>query len=141
MSMTRREYAISKGLAQPGKGRMSRAAHDAIEAAEREGMTFSDPKPVTKADKIAQRAETRPAPRNPVVQKAVQENAVVERKPFTGKFEAKMPDGKRKAVSERTACTCGASLCYCLCSTPTVGLLIVDPTADDVEAVVEIAKV
>jgi len=134
---TRREFAISKGLAQPGKGRMSRAAHEAIEAAERDGMVFDDPKPVTKADKIA----ARPAPAKPVVQKPVQENAVVERKPFTGKFEALMPDGKRKALNGRTACQCGASLVYCLCSTPKVGLLIVDPTADDVDAYVEIAKV
>lgn len=138
---TRREYAISLGLATPGRGRMSRDAHVAIEKAEAEGMVFSDPKPVTKAEKIKARESTRPAPRKPVVQKPVQENAVVERKPFTGKFEAIMPDGKRKALSERTACQCGASLCYCLCATPKVGLLIVDPTADDTEAYVEIAKV
>lgn len=138
---TRREYAISLGLATPGRGRMSREAHAAIEKAEAEGQVFSDPKPVTKAEKIQARESARPAPRKTVVQKPVQESAVVERKPFTGKFEALMPDGKRKAVSERTACRCGASLCYCLCSTPTVGLLIVDPGADDVEAYVEIAKV
>jgi hypothetical protein len=138
---TRREYAISKGLATPGRGRMSREAHAAIEKAELDGMVFTDPKPVTKADKIATREAARPAPRKTVVQTPVQENDTLVSKPFTGKFEAKMPGGKRKAVSERTACTCGASLCYCLCSPPTVPLLIVDPGADDVDAVVEIAKV
>lgn len=138
---TRREYAISLGLATPGRGRMSRDAHTAIEKAEAEGMVFDDPKPVTKAEKIAKREATRPAPRKPVVQKPVQESPVLDRKPFTGKFEAIMPDGKRKALSDRTACQCGASLSYCLCSTPKVGLLIVDPTADDVDAYVEIAKV
>lgn len=40
--MTKREYAISKGLAQPGRGRLSRDAHDAIAKAEAEGMVFDD---------------------------------------------------------------------------------------------------
>lgn len=142
MSMTRREYAISQGLAQPGKGRMSREAHTAIEKAEAEGMVFADPKPMTKAEKIAARGSARPTTTARVpVQSSVHEKSELLSKPFTGKFEAMMPNGKRKAVSERTACTCGASLVYCLCSTPTVGLLIVDPLADDVDAVVKIAKV
>lgn len=120
---------------------MSREAHAAIEKAEANGMVFSDPKPVTKAEKIKARESARPAPRKPVVQKPVQETAVREHKPFTGKFEAIMPDGKRKTLSDRTACQCKASLSYCQCKTPTVGLLIVDPMADDVDAVVEIARV
>lgn len=138
MSMTRREYAISKGLATPGRGRMSNEARAAIEQAEAEGMIFSDAKPVTMKDKIAARPAS--APRTPVVQTSVQKSDELVSKPFTGKFEAVMPSGKRKSVSERTACTCGASLVYCLCSTPTVGLLIVDPLADDTTAVVEIAR-
>lgn len=40
---TKREYAISLGLAKPGKGRMSRAAHDAINAAIADGMIFDEP--------------------------------------------------------------------------------------------------
>lgn len=45
---TRREYAISLGLAKQGRGRLSHEAHAAIAKAESEGMTFSDsPKPKT----------------------------------------------------------------------------------------------
>lgn len=46
---TRKEYAVSLGLASPGRGRMSKEAHEAIRAAEAEGMVFADkasPKPV-----------------------------------------------------------------------------------------------
>ncbi len=139
---TRREYAISKGLAQPGKGRMSNAARQAIEEAEANGMTFSDSAPASLERRIAARtaAKTVPTPNRPV-QPTVQEKAELLSKPFTGKFEAQMPDGKSKALSERTACTCGASLVYCHCKVPTVGLLIVDPLADDVDATVNIARV
>lgn len=39
---TRREYAVSLGLAKPGRGRMSSEAHSAINKALAEGMRFSD---------------------------------------------------------------------------------------------------
>lgn len=39
---SKREYAIAKGLAQPGRGRMSRAAWDAIKEARKKGIQFSD---------------------------------------------------------------------------------------------------
>jgi hypothetical protein len=139
---TRREYAISLGLATPGRGRMSREAHAAIEEAEAEGKVFSDPKPVTKAEKIAARESVRPAPRKAVVvQTEGQKTAEPLAKPFTGTFRAVMPDGTRKKLSDRTACQCGASLSFCYCKVPTVGLLIVDPLADDVEATVNIERV
>lgn len=143
--MTRREYAISLGLATPGRGRMSNDARMAIEKAEAEGMEFSDPKPVSMKEKIAARAAATPtapkAPRQRVVQTEGQEAAQPLAKPFTGVFRAVMPDGSRKKLSDRTACQCGASLSFCYCKTPTVGLLIVDPGADDVDAVVNIERV
>jgi hypothetical protein len=141
--MTRREYAIYLNLAQPGKGRMSNAARDAIAKAEADGMEFADPAPVSIKDRVKARSAAAPQPTTPKapVQTEVQTSDTLLSKPFTGKFEAIMPNGKRKAVSERTACQCGASLTYCLCKTPTVGLLIVDPGANDVDAVVQIAKV
>lgn len=40
--MNRREYAISLGLAKPGRGRLSREAHAAIAKAESAGTVFSD---------------------------------------------------------------------------------------------------
>lgn len=144
---TRREYAISLGLAQPGRGRMSREANAACDKAEAEGMVFDAPvvKPSRPNPKVAasgvsatQRAADERARK---AQRVVQETPEGPSKAFTGKFEATMPDGKRKALSGRTACTCGASLVYCLCKTPTVGLLIVDPLADETDATVDIARV
>lgn len=43
--MNKRDYAISLGLAKPGRGRLSREAHAAIDKAISEGMVFSDVKP------------------------------------------------------------------------------------------------
>ena len=40
---TKREYAISLGLAKPGKGRMSVAANNAIAEAIAKGITFDEP--------------------------------------------------------------------------------------------------
>lgn len=144
---TRREYAISLGLAQPGRGRLSRDANAACDKAEAEGMVFEsstpvstrpNPKVVTSGMSAAQMAAEE---KERKAQRVVQEIPELASKPFTGKFEATLPDGKRKALSERTACQCGASLVYCRCKTPTVGLLIVDPTADDTEAAVNVARV
>lgn len=39
---TKREYAISKGLAKPTRGRLSREAKAEIERARAQGMTFDD---------------------------------------------------------------------------------------------------
>lgn len=39
---TKREYLISKGLAQPGRGRFSREAVAALERARQDGVTFDD---------------------------------------------------------------------------------------------------
>ncbi|QNN98258.1 Lsr2-like DNA bridging protein [Streptomyces phage LilMartin] len=41
-NMTRRAYAVSLGLAKDARGRMSKAAYDAIAEAEGKGMVFSD---------------------------------------------------------------------------------------------------
>ena len=41
---TKKEYAISLGLAKSGRGRLSLAAHKAIDEAISNGMVFSDTK-------------------------------------------------------------------------------------------------
>lgn len=137
---TRREYAISLGLAQPGRGRMSREANEAIRKAEDSGMTFSDSKERVdpyKGSAVKRAAEEKARK----VQRVVQESPESASKPFTGKFEVEIPGGKRKALSERTACVCGASLCYCRCKTPTVYRTIVDPSTDNVDEVLNIQRV
>ena len=152
--MSRRDYAVSLGLAEHKRGRMSMEAWDAIKVAESEGKTFSDssnayPEPpkgrgasvrrvVTVGPNATERAE---AERKRKVQKVVQEPAKNEPRAFTGKFEVAIPGGSRKALSNRTACTCGASLMYCLCATPTVYRTVVDPGADDVDSVLNISRV
>lgn len=152
---TRRDYAVSKGLAEHKRGRMSKEAWDAIKEAEAAGTKFADsdqpyPKPpgirqpgprkATRERQTKTLAPTRQAPKR-VVQSEVQQAAEPLAKPRKGEYEAIMPDGRRKKLSDRTACQCGASLSYCYCTTPKVGLLIVDPGADDVDAFVEIARV
>jgi len=57
--MTKREYLVGLGLAKPGRGRLSAAAHTALEAAIADGMTFDDDKPVDKpVDKSGDSLET-----------------------------------------------------------------------------------
>lgn len=45
---TKREYAVSLGLAKEGRGKLSRDAHAAIDKAEAEGTVFTDPVPVVR---------------------------------------------------------------------------------------------
>jgi len=49
MSMTRRAYAVSLGLAKDARGRMSAAAYEAIASAEKNGMVFTDAVTVSRA--------------------------------------------------------------------------------------------
>ena len=39
---TKREWLISQGLAKPGRGRLSKVAHDALEKAISEGVEFDE---------------------------------------------------------------------------------------------------
>lgn len=56
-AMTRRAYAVSLGLAKDARGRMSKAAYDAIAKAEAGGMVFAD------ADAPVKRAAVKAAPK------------------------------------------------------------------------------
>lgn len=40
--MNKREWLIARGLAKPGRGRLSKAAHDALLQAELDGIEFED---------------------------------------------------------------------------------------------------
>lgn len=46
---TRKEYLVTKGLANAGRGRISEAGHKALDAARAKGITFSDDVPKPKA--------------------------------------------------------------------------------------------
>lgn len=61
-TMTRREWAISKGLAKPTRGRMSREAHAECDRAEKAGeVKFSEAVKPTPAPRVTTpKAETKP---------------------------------------------------------------------------------
>lgn len=112
---TKREYAISLGLAKPGRGRLSAAAHEAINKAISEGMTFSDsaPAPAEKNDK------PKPEPKS---SSGDEKNffGPTPDKRFNGGWYI-VVNGKNKSVSGREVCrTCGYSLDYHICNLPTI---------------------
>lgn len=55
---TKKEYAISLGLAKSGRGRLSLAAHKAIDEAISNGMVFSDTK--TPPPVVPKKAQSQP---------------------------------------------------------------------------------
>lgn len=120
--MTKREYAISKGLAQPGRGRLSREAHEAISKAEAEGTVFDD----TPVFKAPPRTVDSPKTERPVDSgpKDDVENPFGDafmRYSFDQMFEYNDDNGKTHKVSCRPACmNCGYSLVGHTCNDPVV---------------------
>lgn len=116
---TRKEYAASLGLAKPGKGRMSKAAHEAIEKAIAEGMEFRDASPRPAAQKSASEPK-------PVKNDAVNNFAGTPAPSHSGDWFTQV-NGKRVTISEKSVCTtCGYSLAYHACLSPSV----VGPNSD-----------
>lgn len=110
---TKREYAISLGLAKPGRGRLSAEAHAAIQKAMGEGVVFSDSTPTSPA-------QTTKAPKDSKTpsETVIAPTAVVS-EPNGYKFFYIDDKGKRRNVSERTACySCGYSVGWHYCDTP-----------------------
>ena len=120
---TRKDFAISKGLARPGKGRMSREAHEAVNAAIAGGMTFND-----KSAAIIKGE----SPKGPVVAKDEPKADAKEFNQYAPEFYRfdrdqqfyyTDPKGKRVVVNGKGVCRgCGFSLIghTCLDSTPTI---------------------
>lgn len=108
---TRREYAISLGLAVPGRGRLSAKAHEAINKAENSGMKFSDSpfvsaRPNTGVQPSAiVKTDVFPADPTPTFAETVTFKGIV--------------NGKTVIVDGRQVCSgdsgCGYSLSYCRC--------------------------
>src|SRR5438874_345383 len=65
--MTKREYAVSLGLAKMGRGRMSPAAMTAIAKAESEGVTFAEPAHVIAARERVENSKRTRKPRSETV--------------------------------------------------------------------------
>jgi hypothetical protein len=118
---TKREYAISLGLATPGRGRLSREAHAAIDKAIAEGMTFSDAtaKPVIqKPQKVAREPQKRAV--------ATEESHTTMadihyRYDVDQLFVGTDSHGKKHTVNARQVCrNCGYSLTSHICHNPEV---------------------
>lgn len=118
---TKREYAISLGLAQPTRGRMSREAHAAIADAEKAGMTFAD---AVAARKVSSSVNANPLPS----QEPQGERAEVETDQYaptpptlrTGYLSFRKADGGTLEVFAKEGCEhCKDSFTFCHCSKPT----------------------
>lgn len=108
---TRREYAIRLGLAHHRRGRLSAAAHDAINKALSEGMRFSDvsvseDKPITSQEASKKNTEGTFFGDTP--------------EPLYNGGWYVVEDGTRISISGKEVCrTCMNSLDYHRCNTPT----------------------
>lgn len=98
--MRRKEYAASLGLANTGRGRMSREALDAIEKARANGMIFDDDAPtVSKAPKSEKVKASKPARESAGV---VGETTL--RYPLDQVFKGVDSKGKIQTVNARAVC-------------------------------------
>lgn len=114
--MKAKEFAVSQGLAKPGKGRMSREAHEAIRKAISDGMSFSDYQVTKPAVKGAGAEESSPLDVvfNPYAD-------AYFRYPQDQRFVYRDDDGKSHEISGRPACMeCGYSLVGHTCNSPVV---------------------
>jgi len=131
--MKAREYLVSKGLAKPGRGKFSKAAKEALEAAVAAGQKFDDyadgkvtPKVVIKAKTPEERAAINARKLKESQEKSAQINEkraggsdVLEpAEPIYGdnvKFFAYV-NGKKTYTSNRNTCFhTGVSVQYCPC--------------------------
>ncbi len=112
--MNKREYAISLGLAQPGRGRLSREAHAACMKAEADGYVF-DEKPTKAPVVVVSEGETVSYTR-PVQEQVRSVEALY------GYTE----DGIKVGFTHCTTCLNHANFCKC----PTVGLPYIVKTLD-----------
>lgn len=116
--MKAKDYLISKGLAKPGRGRISLAGHDALKVAIASGMSFSDypkgnsvPAQAPKGNAIAPVRKERED--IPVI--------VPETFPMDSFRAFEREDGKLIERSMREVCqTCGVSLVQCECGHPEI---------------------
>ncbi len=112
--MNKREYAISLGLAQPGRGRLSREAHAAIVKAQADGYQF-DEKPTTQPTVINEDGE-----------KVAYSRPVQVKVRNVSKLIGYTEDGFKVGFTHCSTCGYHANFCKC----PTIGLPHVVKTLD-----------
>lgn len=114
--VSRRDWLVSKGLAKPGRGRLSREAHAAIEKAIADGMTFDDVAVVS-----TQSSNSDNAPEKKIVQRKAEDFFGDTPEPIWHHdnwhvFE----NGERKDITGIEVCrTCMVSLDWHHCTSPT----------------------
>lgn len=101
---TKRQYAISLGLATEGRGRLSREAHAAIDAAIAQGMKFADP--------VINKSAPSPVVKS-VKSEEIEAHEISEapiRFSINTRFKGQDKDGKDFILSAKECCrTCGYS--------------------------------
>lgn len=118
MAQTKREYAISLGLAQPTRGRMSREAHAAIADAEAKGMTFAD---TAVARRITSSVNADPLPAEvPTEHSGVNGDTPTPPTLRQGYLPFVKENGGTLKVHANEGCeNCHDSFTFCHCSNPT----------------------
>jgi hypothetical protein len=119
--MKAKDWAVSKGYCSPGRGRMPRAAHEAIQQAIAGGMTFSDYKgaPASKGQKIVISKDS-PEGEAVKVSEYDQYAPAFMRYPLDQSFTYTEGE-KNYTVNARQVCMpCGYSLCGHGCNDPVV---------------------
>jgi hypothetical protein len=117
---SRREYAISLGLAKPTRGRLSQAAQDAIAKAESEGMTFTE----TQSVKPTVNGNPLPAEPKPEKEPGIFETFAPTPDPIrSGYLLFRKENGGTIKVNASEVCqNCMSSFAYCFCRKPTFRL-------------------
>jgi hypothetical protein len=116
--VSKREYLIERGLAKPGRGRMSSAAHDAIKQAINSGVKFTDG---TENSSAGIGATPDPRPDRP-----------------EGMYVFRNPDGtefKRLHTNACANCHYSFQWCYCLDGTTQFPYPHVTGQPDDARAI------
>lgn len=114
--MRRKEYAVTLGLATPGKGRMSREALEAIDKARAEGMTFDDDAPVRAPREVRVTVKKdRTGPVAPVVNHTQMADTLYVY-PRDAVFKGEDTEGNKVTVNGRQVCrNSGYSIVGCRC--------------------------
>lgn len=119
--MRRKEFAVSLGLATPGKGRMSREALAAIDKARAEGKVFDDDAPAPTVKRESPKPATVSVKRETGAVAHDRDDHVMGislRYPMDQLFEGVDSNGKKHTVNGAQACSCGYSLVGHVCHEP-----------------------
>jgi hypothetical protein len=113
---TKREYAVSLGLAKNGRGKLSKAAHEAINKAIKDGMVFDD----VSGTSVGQKPPTVPTPpktESKRVVAALPETKVYREQSTVYGIDSK-PGFADLVIAFDDCAGCGKAVKYCSHETP-----------------------